>query len=788
MKLFNILSRSVGRILIISIFLACKISAQNNALDFDGSSDKVNINHSASLSFGINDKFSIEAWFKTSTSYYRIIVSKLYDNYPFRGYEMKLSNGKINFSFTNTYPSSYIDIFTVNSFNDGNWHHVACVYHGIPNANNVDIYVDGVLQSKTIGANSLSGVTTSTDLVTIASRQGVNAYNFQGPIDEVRIWRKALCAQEITARKNCHLVGNEYGLVAYYNFNIGTAGGNNSTVTTLPDLTAYNNTGTLSTFALTGSTSNWVSSTAPVSGTCSNFGALGVTGNTLLCTPQTFSTVLTASGAATYTWNSGITTASLSLTPTVTSNYTVVATDANTCVTSRTVNVSVSPTPTITINATPSVICIGQSGSLTASGASSYTWNSGSNFPTITISPTNNTSYSASGTSTAGCVSGVTTITVTASPPPTISVNSGTICSGSVFTITPTGAVSYTISGGSSTVSPGNTTTYTITGSNAAGCISQPVISTVSVNSGAIPSISISGNTVICEGATTSLLASGSAVTYTWSTGATGNLTAVSPTLSTIYSVTGAGTNGCTNTATVFVFVNSKPNVTAQVTSTSVCTGDPVTLNAGGAASYAWSGGVMNNVAFYPSATNVYSVTGTATNSCKGTATIQVVVNPLPTILITASSSSVCNGYAVTFTATGGNTYNWNTGQNTSSITVTPTALTNYTVTGTDANGCKNIAIISIFVDECVGISETGRKDEFLIFPNPFSSNINIDLNCRTDLRVEIYNSLSQLVKRTDLQNCSATISMNGNPDGIYFINIIESGMVIVRARIIKAQ
>jgi len=64
---------------------------------------------------------------------------------------------------------------------------------------------------------------------------------------------------QIQANMHTSLTGSESGLIAYYDFDEGIAGGSNAGVTTLNDLTSYNNDGVLGTFTLSGSNSNWVS-------------------------------------------------------------------------------------------------------------------------------------------------------------------------------------------------------------------------------------------------------------------------------------------------------------------------------------------------------------------------------------------------------------------------------------------------------------------------------------------------------------------------------------------------
>ncbi len=392
-------------VLFFLIFIAFlnNLSSQNNALHFDGANDKVDISNNSSLNFSITDKFSIEAWFNTTATGYRILFSNRIDTPPFTGYEFMLNSGALDFSIVSTNNSSMKVLTTNNTFNDGNWHHAVAVYRGNPNGNAVDIYVDGILQAKTIPLNTLNGTITNINLATIAARQGVTAYNFIGYIDEVRVWKKALCISEIVAKKNCQLIGNEYGLVAYYNFNQGIASSNNSTVTNLVDLSPSANTGTLTFFALNGATSNWVSSGAAVSGTCAPFGPPSITGNTALCVGQTFSTTLTVSGALTYSWSTSSTATSIVVSPTINTTYSVTAVDVNTCVTQQTVAVSLNPLPNVSANSTTLVLCRGQAATLTANGASTYTWSNNSNLTSLVITPTVTTSYTVNGTNAIGC-------------------------------------------------------------------------------------------------------------------------------------------------------------------------------------------------------------------------------------------------------------------------------------------------------------------------------------------------------------------------------------------------
>jgi len=211
------------------------------------------------------------------------------------------------------------------------------------------------------------------------------------------------------------------------------------------------------------------------------------------------------------------------------------------------VTVTVNPIPTISVNS--GSICSGNSFTISPSGANTYTIEGGN----AVVSPTANTSYTVIGTSTAGCVSqtfATSSVSVNSSPIPTITVNSGAICAGNSFTITPSGASTYTFSSGNAIVTPTANTSYSVTGTSSLGCSAvSSAISNVTVN--ALPTVSVSSNaSVICAGQSVSLTANG-ASTFTWNTSATGSVIAVSPSVTTSYTVNGTSINGCSNASTI---------------------------------------------------------------------------------------------------------------------------------------------------------------------------------------------------------------------------------------------
>ncbi len=149
------------------------------------------------------------------------------------------------------------------------------------------------------------------------------------------------------------------------------------------------------------------------------------------------------------------------------------------------------------------------------------------------------------------------------------------------------------------------------------------------------------------------------------------------------------------------VIGNTLPTLTVSNSSPTLCAGSTVTLTAAGnATAYAWSSSVTNAVGFTPTATAIYTVVATGSNSCQNSATTTVNVNQSPTVSIVPSNTAICNGSTATLTANGAFTYTWNTPSNSLSIVVNPTVTTSYTVAGTNTLGCEGTSTISLIVNQ----------------------------------------------------------------------------------------
>jgi len=167
-----------------------------------------------------------------------------------------------------------------------------------------------------------------------------------------------------------------------------------------------------------------------------------ISGTTTICNGQ--STTLTASGGTSYLWSTSATTASINPSPTLTTPYTVTVTNGSGCSNSTIQSVTVNSKPLVNISGM-TTICSEQSTTLTASGGTSYSWNTGATTAAITLTPGSTSIYTVTVTNIFSCTEiGTSTIQVNPLPNASISFeeNSGLssidtiVCSKEIVTLT----------------------------------------------------------------------------------------------------------------------------------------------------------------------------------------------------------------------------------------------------------------------------------------------------------------------------------------------------------------
>lgn len=205
----------------------------------------------------------------------------------------------------------------------------------------------------------------------------------------------------------------------------------------------------------------------------------------------------------------------------------------------------------------------------------------------------------------------------------------------------------------------------------------------------------------ICIGDSITLSAAPVNGFYAWSNGDSTQSITVAPTYdSTFYLTVGTGIH-CMAYDSIRVTVHPLPNASAGMDE-EICYGDQIDLTATGGNQYEWSTGDMVATATVsPSTTTDYFVTVTDIHSCVNFDTVTVMVNPLPQVTADAKDSAICLGDETELYAYGADTYTWNEGFNGTPVTISPMATTEFIVTGTDANGCKNKASVLVIAEDC---------------------------------------------------------------------------------------
>jgi len=227
-------------------------------------------------------------------------------------------------------------------------------------------------------------------------------------------------------------------------------------------------------------------------------------------------------------------------------------------------------------------------------------------------------------------------------------------------------------------------------------------------------------------------------------------------------------TNGCgsTNSNTVTLTVNN-PSVTVSGL-LAVCAGQSTTLTAAGVVNYSWNTGSNSpSITATPASNTNYTVTGLDAQGCIDTETLTVVLNALPTVSVSTSNAIICTGETSTLTATGANTYLWNTTSSGSAIVVNPTTNTVYTVTGTDANGCSNSSTITQSVSLCTGITQLVNESSVSVFPNPFTDVITIK-NTFKNSTIVIVDVLGKVVFEKQIVSSETSIDLSELKTGFY--------------------
>jgi len=448
------------------------------------------------------------------------------------------------------------------------------------------------------------------------------------------------------------------------------------------------------------------------------------------------------------------------------------------------------PIPTLAVSGS-TAICSGQSASLSALGANSYTWDyfqSSNTYTTLTA--TNNFNVALTGTNSVGCAT-TTTFPIIVEKPGIMSIPSGTsVClTANTVTLSATDLGSggtYSWSTGATTQSivviPTTTSSYSvITNSSICGTMTHTI--TITVVQALPPVLSYTFTPpVFCANQITTITASG-ASSFVISSPAglsyanTHTFIPVNnfPFLYNI-SITGNNSNGCSTYTLISMPVNNTPYVYINgPPGNKACNNTTVNLTANGASTYSWSNSSTSpTLVITPSVNISYSVVGTSTNGCAASATTTIVGVNAPTITVIPASPSVCLNSPFTLSASvvGGSGFTWNgstTGATYSSSVNTPTV---YSVTSSTPF-CSVTKTVQIYIHNPVTFSVTspvcsGNINVITYSATPPGGTLFINSVATNTIFSNIANTFNLNYMYQDTGNCilsaNATVTISPRP------------------------
>lgn len=449
------------------------------------------------------------------------------------------------------------------------------------------------------------------------------------------------------------------------------------------------------------------------------------------------------------------------------------------------------------VNPAPSVgagpdreVCQGASLSITGLASSGtppyrYAWSNGDTTSAIELLPASSATLTVSVTDSRAC-SAMDQVVVSVNPAPV--ANAGpdlAVCSGKGATLngSATGGLppyrfvwSTGLTLASAPINPATNASYFLTVTDGKGCSGTDQ---VGVNVVVNPTVSVGSDQNICEGMTVSLTATPGGGTapyrFAWTTGDSIASISLTPVSSAVYGISLTDSNNCTASDEVQIQVTPLPVASIQG-SDQVCLGSSVTLTASGGSSFLWNNGSTSaRISVSPRELSVFEVVVSNSPDCSDTASITLVVLPLPSVSLPEQITLRQGESRQLDVGNGADTYQWTPTQGLSCADCPAPVLQSqaggtYCVTAFK-DGCSSEACIEVTVsDECP-----------VFVPNAFSPNgdqIN-DLfcpfsNCLQDFTLEVYSRWGALLfAGTGAQGCwDGTQGGQDQNSGVYVYKI----------------
>lgn len=570
--------------------------------------------------------------------------------------------------------------------------------------------------------------------------------------------------------------------------------------------------------------------------TCTSVSSVTVTGDSAppsptltasriqICSGE--SVVLTAGGGVTYNWATLPGTGNMqTVSPTATTTYSVTAVGANGCPSANPATITIEVSQPITVQNASLLKCYSPNGTvynltdaqaqITTSGTATFAYyllqadaiqgnNNTINPPTAFTSAGNQTIYVLVKN---GACSYVVTLQLQTTAVTTLNIAApGTItCTAPQITLNASGStiptnstITWTTSGGGNIVSGGNTLnpvvnaggTYTLTVSNTTqpGNLTCTFTSDVTVvQNTTAPTTAISTNLPqICQGESVTLTASGGA-TYIW-TGlpGTGNTQVVTPMVTTPYTVTAVGANGCISaqSATITIIV-APPTPFVTASKTKICAGESVTLTASGGVSYNWGTlpGNGSTQVVSPTTTTTYQVIALGGNGCTTNIPATVTIEVVPAIVSSLQDVYVCAGDTGILDAGAGPNYTYIWSNGATSQTISTNVSGTYSVTISNGT-CSRVYTAQLlnpqlpqftnisFIDHILTITATNPNNSVLEYSIDNgatwqTSNIFYNVDNNTNYNIRIRNKDAECSNFIEFYTFVVINAITPNRDGI---------------------
>jgi hypothetical protein len=202
------------------------MSTTPHYLEFDGVNDYVDVADTDALSFGngaADTPLSIEMWFRPDVMSRHQLLGKGFSGATLE-YKLHLASGFIRFDLRDASAGGTVSAYTASSQAAlvGAWHHLAVTYDGRGGANAADgitLYIDGTAVPLTRVVNAAYVAMENLAAPIQIGREGPGWRQYDGALDDIRIWNVVRSATEIQAFMTAELDGSEPGLVSNWKLN-----------------------------------------------------------------------------------------------------------------------------------------------------------------------------------------------------------------------------------------------------------------------------------------------------------------------------------------------------------------------------------------------------------------------------------------------------------------------------------------------------------------------------------------------------------------------------------------